>query len=59
MSKEISNWMKDWVEMVNESKQPKEDYWIETPIGNFKNLELVCEGDDEVDEISIIIQYDE
>jgi hypothetical protein len=58
MNKEISNWMKDWVAMVNESKQPKEDFWIETPIGTFKNPEFVCEGNDEVGEIDII-QYDE
>lgn len=58
MSKEIHNWMKQWSEIVNRETS-KEDFWIETPVGSFKNPKFVTEESEFDNEINITIKYDE
>jgi hypothetical protein len=57
MNKSIENWMKEWTDIVNKST-PHEDFWIETPIGNFKNPVFVPTENDLENEITITIKYD-
>ncbi len=57
MNKAIENWMKEWTDKVNEST-PREDFWIKTPIGNFKNPVFAPTENDLENEITITIKYD-
>jgi len=58
MSNEVYNWMKQWSDLVNK-KTPKEDFWIETPIGSFKNLKFIPKENELDNEINFTIKYDE
>jgi hypothetical protein len=59
MDKQIESWMKEWVDRVNEAKKPKEDFWIETSFGEFKNPKFIPSEKDNTNEINITIQCDE
>lgn len=59
MSKEVYDWMKQWSDLVNKEETNTDDFWIETPIGDFKNPKFIPNENDEVGEINITIQYDE
>ena len=59
MSKEVSDWMKQWSDLVNKGETNTDDFWIETLVGNFKNPKLIPNETDEIGEINITIQYDE
>jgi hypothetical protein len=58
MSKEIKEWMKEWSDLVNKPYS-NDDFWIETPVGNFKNPKFISNENDEIGEINITIRYDE
>mgnify|MGYP000501113762 CR=1 FL=1 len=59
MSKEIEEWMQQWTDLVNKRETNTDDFWVKTPVGNFKNLKFIPNENDEVGEINITIQYDE
>ena len=59
MSKEIYDWMKAWYDLVYKQETHIDDFWIETPIGDFKNPKFIPNETDETGEINITIQYDE
>ncbi len=59
MSKEIEEWMEEWSGLVNKEKTNTDDFWLDTPVGSFKNPKLMSNENDEVGEINITIQYDE
>ena len=59
MSEEIKEWMKEWSDLVNKEETHTDDFWIETPIGNFKNPKFIPNENDEIGEINITIRYDE
>ena len=60
MSKDLEEWMKQWADLVNKGETHTNDFWIETPIGNFKNPKIMSNNnDEEMGEINIIIRYDE
>ena len=58
MNKEVYNWMKQWSDLVNK-ETPQEDFWIETPVGSFKNPKFIPEESGFDNEINITIKYDE
>jgi hypothetical protein len=58
MSKEVYDWMKQWSDLVNK-ETPQEDFWIETPVGSFKNLKFIPEESEFDNEINITIKYEE
>jgi hypothetical protein len=58
MSKEVYDWMKQWSDLVNK-ETPQEDFWIETPVGRFKNLKFIPEESEFDNEINITIKCDE
>ena len=58
MSKEINDWVKQWSDLVNKVETNTDDFWIETPVGNFKNPKLIPNETDEIGEINITIQCD-
>ena len=58
MSKEIKEWMKEWSDLVNKETN-NDDFWIETPVGNFKNPKFIPNENDEIGEINITIRCDE
>ena len=58
MSKEIKEWMKEWSDLVNKETN-NDDFWIETPVGNFKNPKFIPNENDEIEEINITIRCDE
>ena len=49
MSKEIKEWMKEWSDLVNKETN-NDDFWIETPVGNFKNPKFIPNENDEIDD---------
>lgn len=57
MINKIEDLMKQWSDLVNE-KTPQEDFWIETPIGNFKNPKFIPNDNEDVGKINITIQCD-
>jgi len=65
MSKEVYNWMKEWVDRTSQIKyensfNEKSDEWIEIEnIGRFKGLEIVTEESEDVNQITINLTYDE
>jgi hypothetical protein len=59
MNKSIENWMKEWTDLINQTEDPSKDFWIETPIGNFKNPKFIPNNNEEINEINITIKYDE
>lgn len=59
MSKEIEQFMDIWSGLVNKEKTNTDDFWLDTPVGRFKNPKLMSNENDEVGEINITIQYDE
>ena len=59
MSKEIYDWMKAWYDLVYKQETHTDDFWIETPIGDFKNPKFIPNETDETVEINITIQCDE
>lgn len=61
MSREesLQNWMKGWSDLINKGETHTDDFWVETPIGNFKNPKFIPNENDEMGEINITIQYDE
>ena len=59
MSKEIKEWMQSWSDLVNKEETHTYDFWIETPIGNFKNPKFIPNENDEIGEINITIRCDE
>jgi hypothetical protein len=58
MNKAEEAWMNDWVKVVYPPTK-KEDFWIETPIGLFKNPVFHPEPSDLENEINLTITYDE
>jgi hypothetical protein len=58
MSKDVYDWMKQWSDLVNK-EIPQEDFWIETPVGRFKNPKFIPEEIEFDNEINITIKYDE
>ena len=58
MDNSVYNWMKEWVEVVNETPKD-EDFWIETPIGDFKNPKFIPSNNDDINEVTITIKYEE
>jgi hypothetical protein len=58
MSKDVYDWMKQWSDLVNK-EIPQEDFWIETPVGRFKNPKFIPEESEFDNEINITIKYDE
>jgi hypothetical protein len=57
--KQIYDWMKQWSDLVNKGETNTDDFWIETPVGNFKNPKFIPNENGEISEINITIQYDE
>ena len=59
MEEQIYKWMEDWTKLVNQST-PVQDYWVETPIGSFKNLKFIPNKEEEDLEspITINMTYD-
>ena len=55
----IEEWMKQWSDMVHKEETNTDDFWIETPVGIFKNPKFIPNETDEIGEINITIQYDE
>jgi hypothetical protein len=59
MDNSVYNWMKEWSNLANKEQQ-KEDFWIETPFGSFKNPKFIPQNnDEEVGEITFTIKYEE
>jgi hypothetical protein len=58
MNNEVYNWMKQWSDLVNK-ETPQEDFWIETPVGSFKNPKFIPKEGEFDNEINITIKYDE
>ena len=58
MSKDVYDWMNQWSDLVNK-EIPQEDFWIETPVGRFKNPKFIPEESEFDNEINITIKYDE
>jgi hypothetical protein len=58
MNKDVYDWMKQWSDLVNK-EIPQEDFWIETPVGRFKNPKFIPEESEFDNEINITIKYDE
>ena len=65
MSKEIYDWMKEWVDKTSQIKyenffNEKSDEWVEIEgIGRFKGLEIVSEESEDINQITINLTYDE
>ncbi len=65
MSKEVSDWMEEWVDRTSQVKyensfNEKSDDWVEIEgIGRFKGLEIVTEESEDVSQITINLTYDE
>jgi hypothetical protein len=65
MSKEIYDWMKEWVDKTSQIKyensfNEKSDEWVEIKgIGRFKGLEIVSEESEDINQITINLTYDE
>lgn len=59
MNKQVYDWMKQWSDLVNKTNKNTDDFWIETPIGNFKNPKFTTNENDKVDEITITIKFDQ
>ena len=57
--KELQDWMKEWSDLVNKGEAHTDDFWIETPIGNFKNPKFIPNENDDTNQINITIQFDE
>ena len=51
------NWMKQWSDIANKETS-QEDFWIETPVGSFKNPRFIPEECELDNEITITIKYD-
>ena len=58
MSKEVYDWMKQWSDLVNK-ETPQEDFWIETPVGNFKNPKFIPTESESDNVIHLTIKCDE
>lgn len=52
------NWLKSWSDLINKKAEP-EDFWIETPFGEFKNPKFIPGEKSKENEINITIQYEE
>lgn len=57
MNSTTHDWMKQWLDCLN--VVPQEDFWIETPVGSFKNPRFIPEEGVLDNEITITIKYDE
>ena len=46
MSKEIEQFMDIWSGLVNKEKTNTDDFWLDTPVGRFKNPKLMSNEDE-------------
>ncbi len=58
MNDKVYNHLKQWSDLVNK-ETPPEDFWIETPVGSFKNPTIIPEESELDNEITLTIKYDE
>ena len=58
MEEQTYKWMEDWIKLVNQST-PIQDYWVETPIGSFKNPKFIPNKEEDLESlITINMTYD-
>ena len=57
--KQIYDWMKQWSDLIHKEETNTDDFWVETPIGDFKNPKFIPNQNDEVNEITITVKYEE
>ena len=59
MSNALDTWMKQWAKLVSKKVDPQEDFWVDTPIGGFKNLKFIPTESEFDNEINLTIKYEE
>ena len=58
MENDVYKVMKEWSDLINKEADT-EDFWLETPIGRFKNPTFIPVDSDDISKISITLKFDE